>query len=168
VLGDQYGVSSEEIDMNRVLSNPHIYITEENNMSEYRYDATAIGSGTRLRYNHNTSSATANSYPAGTVFSGNELFTATEQLSNAGGVYQRVGDQWLKVEKVNGKVPVTSTGAAITSPVWVAIINMTTPICTLVDNGPILPPPTDPIPPQEILFTDFNGVKWRSTTFTKV
>lgn len=34
-------------------------------------------------------------------------------------------------------------------------------------NHPV-EPPTQPPPPQEIIFTDSAGVKWKSTTFTKV
>lgn len=161
-----YGVSSQEIDMNRVLRN-HQFYSEEPNMNQYRYEATAIGSGTRLRTDHNTAVAYVNSYNSGTLFEGDELWEAPTDLSNAGGVYQKKGDLWLRVAKANGAIPTNASGTVITYPVWVAIKNMGTNICTYVDNGPVAPP-TGPIPPQEVIVKDKDGVSWRCTTFTQV
>jgi GH25 family lysozyme M1 (1,4-beta-N-acetylmuramidase)/exopolysaccharide biosynthesis protein len=137
------------------------YAQKESDMSDKRYDATALGDGTRIRLDHNTAANYVNSYPRGTVFSGNEIFTATVQLSNANGVYQKVGDKWLRVELVNGQPPKDSAGAVITVPVWVALIHMGSAYCTVVDNGA----PTDPTDPppagaMHVVFTaDIEGYK---------
>jgi len=80
------------------------------------YQMTTISDGTRVRDQHNTAGNVLTSVPANTVVTGNELFIATVQISNSNGVYQFVGDQWLKVT-VNGQ-----TG-------WMAYIHKGQPIC---------------------------------------
>ena len=133
----------------------------------YRYKATAIWNGTRIRLDHNTASAYVNSFPSGTVFEGDELFTATQQLSNTSGVYQKIGDQWLHIKAINGKPPTNLSGSPMTSDVWVAIIHLGSPICNLVDNGPTLPP-VEPTAPKEVIITDPDGVRWRVTSMEKI
>ena len=96
-----------------------IFTTEANTMT--RYTAKAINNDTRLRPDHNTAGAAVGSYPAGTIFSGDVLFTAPVALYNGSVKYQEVGDVWLQV----------------TSPAvgWVAVTNLGKPITTLTDNG---------------------------------
>jgi exopolysaccharide biosynthesis protein len=133
------------------------YAQKESDMSDKRYDATALGDGTRIRLDHNTAANYVNSYPRNTVFSGDEIFTATVQLSNANGVYQKVGDKWLRVELVNGQPPKDSSGVVLTVPVWVALIHMGSAYCTVVDNGTTPPPPTNTV---HVVFTaDIDGYK---------
>lgn len=127
----------------RAVPQAILIYAQEDQMSSYRYDATANGDGTRIRLDHNTAANYVNSYPRGTIFSGDELFVAPTDLSNANGVYQKTGDKWLKIVKINGQNPVNSSGQPITTPVWVAVLHMgTQQICTLVDNGGT-PPPVD-------------------------
>lgn len=92
----------------------------------YRYDATAIADGTRLRPNHNVNDAYIAAYPKGTVFSGDVLWVAPADGTNV-----RAGDTWLEVQEINGA---PKTG-------WVAITHMGEPICTLIDHG--VPPPAN-------------------------
>jgi GH25 family lysozyme M1 (1,4-beta-N-acetylmuramidase) len=162
--GPGYGVSSEEIDLNRVLSNSSIYGMEAPPM--YQYEATANGDGTRIRTDHSTASSYLNTYPKGTLFEGNEIFVAPSNLSNSSGTYQLAGDKWLKIIQINGKPPSNSAGP-ITQAVWVALIHMGSSICKLVDNGPVTPPPDTPTPPQEVRIRDKDGIWWSSTTFTQ-
>jgi hypothetical protein len=122
-----------------------VFAQKESNMA-YRYKATANGDGTRLRLDHNTLANYVNSYPRGTVFEGDELFVAPTDLSNASGVYQKAGDKWLRVLKVNGQDPRNSAGVVLTQPVWVSVLHMgSQQICSLVDNG-ATEPPVDPPP----------------------
>jgi hypothetical protein len=122
-----------------------VYAQKESTMA-FRYEATANGDGTRVRVDHNTASNYLNTYNRGTRFEGDELFVAPSDLSNASGVYQKKGDKWLKIAKVNGQAPVSSSGAPISQPVWVAVLHMgSQQICTLVDNG-ATEPPVDPPP----------------------
>jgi hypothetical protein len=102
-----------------------------------RYEAIAIGDKTRLRPNHNTDNTYIQSYPHGTLFHGDYVFEATQELRNASGVLiQKIGDKWLSVTDVDG---VAKSG-------WVTITNMGIPYCTLADSGTTPPPP----PPSKV------------------
>lgn len=93
----------------------------------YRYKATSIYDNLRLRPDHNTNNTALTQYPAGTVFEGDNLFTAPVELRNSSGaVYQQAGDQWLE--------------AATPRAGWVAIKHLGKLYSTLVDNGPVDPP----------------------------
>ena len=87
--------------------------------------------GTRIRTEPNTAATVITSVLANVTVEGSELFTASEPLQNANGVYQKVGDKWLKIT-YNGV-----TG-------WMAYIHMGGHICK--DFQEIIPP-VDPEPP---------------------
>lgn len=110
------------------------------------YKATVIQNETRIRNDHNTASARLYDHlPAGTVIQGEELFVATQNLSNASGVYQYVGDKWLK-HTFNG-----ITG-------WTAVIHLGEEVCRdfqLVDEEPN----PEPIFPASFILTDPQGRK---------
>jgi len=95
------------------------------------YKATAIYNDTRVRTFHNTltTSTSIGYYPAGTVFEGNNIWTATAADMVAG---QAVGDKWLQTVK-----PIAG---------WVAIVHGGKAYCNLET---VTPPP--PPPPAEIV-----------------
>lgn len=80
------------------------------------YQMTTISSGTRIRTEPNTAGSVLVSVSANVVVKGSELFTAPVELRNANGIYQMVGDKWLKVS-YNGV-----TG-------WMAYVHMGNYIC---------------------------------------
>jgi GH25 family lysozyme M1 (1,4-beta-N-acetylmuramidase) len=92
-----------------------------------KYTATATANDTRLRPDHNVNLTYIDTYPAGTKFNGDVLFTAAPPLV----VNQLAGDQWLQCSVVR---------AGVTKSGWVAITHMGKPICSLVENV-IVPPP---------------------------
>lgn len=115
-----------------------------------KYSMTPISNNTRIRENPNTASAVlVHDVPANEVVIGDELFTATQQLSNTHyGVYQNVGDKWLKVTR-NGVVG------------WMAYIHKGVAIC---DNFKVIsdtPEPTPPVQmfPNSFVLTDPSGAK---------
>jgi len=61
------------------------------------YQMTTISSATRIRTEPNTASSVLVSVSANVTVKASEMFTAPVQLRNANGVYQIVGDKWLKV-----------------------------------------------------------------------
>lgn len=95
------------------------------------YQMTTIYNGTRIRTTPTTAGAVLASVNGNVTVSGNELYTATQDLSNVGGIYQKVGDQWVKIT-YNGV-----TG-------WMAYIHMGDPICR--DFKDLSTPPTEPPP----------------------
>ena len=104
---------------------------------------------TRLRSDHNTAGSFILWIPAGTTVTGVELFTAPSMLSSAAlGVYQSVGDKWLKVT-YNGQVG------------WVAYIHKGEAICkNFVEITEPTPPAASEIPAYFDLTTP-DGVKTR-------
>jgi len=108
------GVRVERATVNSIL----IYETEQTTM---RYTATAINNDTRIRIFHNTlsTSTVLGSYPAGTVFEGDVVWTATAGDIAAG---QVVGDKWLQTTK-----PLAG---------WVPVIHAGKPACNLTENEP--------------------------------
>ena len=104
---------------------------------------------TRLRSDHNTAGSFILWIPAGTTATGVELFTAPSMLSSAAlGVYQSVGDKWLKVT-YNGQVG------------WVAYIHKGEAICkNFVEITEPIPPAASEIPAYFDLTTP-DGVKTR-------
>ncbi len=70
----------------------------------------------RLRNGHDTASDNIASFETGTIVTAAETWTAPEQLQNANGVYQLVGDVWARViadangRAVNGWVAVKHMG----------------------------------------------------------
>ncbi len=122
-------VNGENVE--RRLPQVLLAFTETGEEMATRYEAVAVGDGTRLRSDHNTAAAVVLSYPTGTKFHGDTLFVATQELRNSSGVvYQKVGDKWLQVKDVNGNAQAG----------WVAIIHMGQTYCTLVDNGEVTTP----------------------------
>lgn len=96
--------------------------------TDMRYTAKAIDS-TRIRPDHNTNNMALATVPAGTVLSGDVLFTAPANLYTTSGIqYQAVNDKWLQIGEG------TYTGK------WIAIVHMGGKICNLVDNGEVIPP----------------------------
>lgn len=93
------GIPNNNVDLNIISSGfvNHIGLTEPEEASTMRYRMTTINNGTRIRTDHNTAGAILASVNGGVTVEGDELFTATEQLSNSSGVYQKVNDQWLHV-----------------------------------------------------------------------
>lgn len=112
------------------------------------YKATVIQNETRIRNDHNTASARLYDHLlAGTVIQGEELFVATQNLSNASGVYQYIGDKWLK-HTYNG-----ITG-------WTAVIHLGGEVCRdfqLVGEEPTTPPA--PVFPESFILDDGKGNK---------
>ena len=102
---------------------------------------------TRLRSDHNTAGSFILWIPAGTTVTGVELFTAPSMLSSAAlGVYQSVGDKWLKVT-YNGQVG------------WVAYIHKGEAICK--NFVEITEPPAASEIPAYFDLTTPDGVKTR-------
>jgi len=98
-------------------------VTPPPNGGTMRYTATAINNDTRIRNFHNTlsTSTVLGSYPAGTVFEGDVIWTATAGNIVTG---QVVGDKWLLTTK-----PLAG---------WVPVIHAGKPACNLTEN---VPPP---------------------------
>ena len=102
---------------------------------------------TRLRSDHNTAGSFILWIPAGTTVTGVELFTAPSMLSSAAlGVYQSVGDKWLKVT-YNGQVG------------WVAYIHKGEAICKNFVEITEPTPPAAPTFPTSYTLTDPQGNK---------
>jgi GH25 family lysozyme M1 (1,4-beta-N-acetylmuramidase) len=99
------------------------------------YKSTAIYSDTRLRTFHNTlsTSTSIGYYPAGTVFEGDNIWTATPADMVTG---QVVGDKWLQTVK-----PLAG---------WVAIVHGGKTYCNLVT---VTPPPPPPVPTGDVIVT---------------
>ena len=110
---------------------------------------TTLYSGTRIRTEPNTAGSVLVSVSANVIVKGNELFTAPVELRNASGVYQLVGDKWLKVA-YNGV-----TG-------WMSYIHMGDYICKdfkeTITEPPVEPPPSVQFP-QSFTLTDPSGAK---------
>lgn len=107
------------------------------------YEMTTISNGTRIRTDHNTASSVIGDVPANVKLTGDELFVATLQLSNANGVYQFVGDKWLKTS-YNGIVG------------WVAHIHKGQLICKDFRQVDTLPNP-NPVFPTSFILTNPDG-----------
>lgn len=107
------------------------------------YKMTTINSGTRIRQEPNTAGSTLTSVNANVTVQGDELFTSPVELRNSSGVYQQVGDKWLKIT-YNGV-----TG-------WMAYIHMGQPICKDFQEVGIVTPPPPPVTtfPQSFILTD--------------
>ena len=106
------------------------------------YEMTTIDNGTRIRDLPNTGGKELTRVNANVKVTGSELFTATDSLSNAGGIYQYVGDKWLKIT-YNGV-----TG-------WMAYIHKGTPICNNFKEVTTTPPPVNEPPvPLSFILTD--------------
>lgn len=90
------------------------------------YSMKTIYANTKIRDAHNTTGNVLTSVNANVTVTGNELFTATMQLSNSGGVYQQPGDKWVKVT-YNGY-----TG-------WMAFVHMGGFICNNFIETPDAP-----------------------------
>ncbi len=110
------------------------------------YTMIVIDNGTRIRADHNTASVVLTSVNANVMVTGNELFTASSQLSNTAGVYQMVGDKWLKIT-YNGV-----TG-------WMSYIHKGLPICRDFKEVGIVDPPPTPVFPEFFTLTDPSGAK---------
>ncbi len=109
------------------------------------YQMTTIDNGTRIRELPNTGGKELTRVNANVTVMGSESFTATKSLSNSEGVYQYVGDHWLKVT-YNGV-----TG-------WMAHIHKGQPICNNFKEVGTTPP-VDPAPvfPEYFILTDPEG-----------
>lgn len=110
------------------------------------YEMTTISNGTRIRSDHNTGAGVLGDIPANVKVTGEELFVATMQLSNSGGVYQFVGDKWLKVTHNN------ITG-------WVAYIHKGQAICKDFKQVESPDPDQTPTFPTSFELVDPNGNK---------
>lgn len=111
------------------------------------YQMTTISSGTRIRTEPNTAGSVLVSVSANVTVKGTELFTAPVELRNANGVYQRVGDKWLKIS-YNGV-----TG-------WMAYIHMGEPICKdFQDLADPEPPVVTPAFPESFTLVNPDGSK---------
>lgn len=131
VLTITENISSTGLHFERPL--PQIFLIYANGGSMSRYEAIALGDGTRLRPDHNTTGAYLSSWNKGTKFHGDDLFIASVDLKNdAGTVIQKTGDTWLQVTDVSG---ISKSG-------WVAISNMGVSICSLTDSNPPAPVPS--------------------------
>lgn len=165
-MGDQNLIIPENIvngnNVERVLPAVFLIYAEENggNTMPKRYQATAIGNGTRVRPAHNTNNTYINSYPLGTKFNGDVLWTTNVDVygvvNGVNTLLNKAGDSWLEATDVNGS-PITNTSGAVVASAWVAIVHMGGSICTLVDNG--TPPPTTVFPTEVWLSMTENGEK---------
>jgi hypothetical protein len=110
---------------------------------------TTLFTGTRIRTEPNTAGSVLVSVSANVTVQGTELFTAPVELRNASGVYQRVGDKWLKIS-YNGVMG------------WMAYIHMGEAICKdfkeTVTEPPVEPPPSVQFP-QSFTLIDPSGAK---------
>lgn len=121
--------------------------------SSAQYRMTTLESGTRIRDTHNTAGKVLTSVWANVTVEGTEKFVASAALSNSGGVYQAVGDIWLRVT-YNGV-----TG-------WMAYTHMGKPICKDFQDLTITPePPPDPATETytATLVDDKTGDVWAGT-----
>lgn len=146
-IGLQAGVESQDIDYNHLNGGEDVFVKlfggeisqPEPEEPMTRYEATAIGDGTRLRPAHNTNNTYLGNYPRGTKFHGDELWTATSDIyvmiGTVNTLLNKMGDQWLRVTDVNG----VATGREA----WVAVTHRGAVITTLNDNGPA---PVDGLP----------------------
>ena len=83
---------------------------------------TPLQNSTRLRATHDTSQPYIALYNIGAKMYGGEVWTAQETTA-----YNRQGDQWMKVESVDG---VSTSG-------WVAIVHNGVAICKEVIEAPV-------------------------------
>ncbi len=116
------------------------------------YEMTTLGNGTRIRDDHNTAGNVLTSVNANVTVRGDQVFVATEELRNANGVYQYVGDKWLRIT-YNGV-----TG-------WMAYSHRGEPICKdwkeIGGEAPPPPEPSDPVFPDFYDLVDPQGNKQR-------
>ena len=110
------------------------------------YSMKTIYANTKIRDAHNTTGNVLTSVNANVTVTGNELFTATIQLSNSGGVYQQPGDKWVKVT-YNGY-----TG-------WMAFVHMGGFICNNFIETPDAPVETVKFPTKFTLINGDDGSK---------
>jgi hypothetical protein len=102
-----------------------------------------IDPDTRLRNDHNTAGMVLSNWGPDDLIECNGEFIAIQDLFRPDGVkYQKVGDRWGLVAKINGHDAVQG--------VWMAITNMGIPICEIIPE----PPPPAPVDfPPEITVT---------------
>lgn len=142
--GREYGVQSEEIDLN-VFAGSLDDFTERYNLTanptkeETMYlIEVRLSQKTNLRPAPNTDNTPLFSYAAGTIMQGNEIVTLTADLYKGTTRIGMKGDQWLKVLDVNG-----------TAKEWyVALKHMGItsgyPVIVRDDRGTTTPPPSNP------------------------
>mgnify|MGYP003555972948 FL=1 len=157
--GKERGVETTEIDMNKftgtldefeILTGQALPIPSVPPIGEpMRYQMRTIDARTNIRPDHNTNNTALLSIPnANTLLEGDELFTAPEPLSNDDGVYQAVGDKWLKT---------TYNGVSG----WVAYIHKGFLICKdFVDNEEPTPPPVGEVNDMPVTVILGDDVKW--------
>lgn len=98
----------------------------------YRYSATSIVTRA-LRDSHNAYGSRIADIPAGIKAEGDALFVANANVyDGSGNLLNMAGDKWLHVLSIDG---VAKNG-------WTAIIHKGVQQMTLIDNGPVTPPPT--------------------------
>jgi len=113
------------------------------------YSMTPMGSGTRLRTDHNTFASVITSYGISALVQGDVIWTAPTDGNEV-----KKGDIWLHVTHVSD-VPVVQG--------WMAYIHKGAPICRdFVDNTQSNPPdpePETPAFPESFTLTDPSGIK---------
>jgi len=113
------------------------------------YSMTPLGSGTRLRVDHNTFADVITSYGTSHVVQGDTLWIAP-----ADGAEVKKDDKWLHVTHVNG-APVTQG--------WMTYIHKGIPYCNNFQDltGGTPPPPPPPPTPEasDIIVTVDQGMK---------
>jgi len=116
------------------------------------YSMTPINNGTRLRKDHNvfalvidvdTSAANVQSFNAGDVLTGDDLWEAP-----ADGAEVKRLDKWVHVTHRNG-VRLPESG-------WTALVHKGVPVCNNFKVVETTPPPIDPVVqfPQSYILTD--------------
>lgn len=79
----------------------------------------------RLRSGHDTASDNITSFGTGEIVTADSTWTAPEELRNAGGIYQQIGDTWAHVTADVGGRPING---------WVAITHMGQVYSEIIDN----------------------------------
>jgi hypothetical protein len=91
----------------------------------YKYTATALTDGTRLRPAPNVNQTYLASYPAGTKFFGDVKYIAAVPLA----MNSVAGDVWIEVNEIQ-----PPQSAVIGKIGWVAVVHQSKAICSLVEN----------------------------------
>lgn len=161
-MGLEYGVESKDIDMNKVYNNFQVYDTGNN--GEPSMDTI----NPPQRYRVTASALNIRSVPGGTAASTDIGDMVKDTICTVDGSQMSGTTRWFHLIDAidpNGNPIVTTDGRKVSerTDCWASgsyLVYLDTPIPP--------PDPTDPVPPQEVVVTDENGVKWKCVSFTRV
>ncbi len=105
---------------------------------------TPLKNETRLRDIHSTLGAVINSYNAGTILLGEDIWTAEADAQD--GSNTKAGDMWLLIKSING-VPASG---------WMAIIHNGIPICRVIET--FIPPVDTSMLPSDVVKVLYSDV----------